>query len=203
MLYYMALIFIVLAVSLDGFGVGITYGIRAIRITIPALFMIMCCSGMIVLLSMSLGHLIRTFITPTFTEKLGGMIFILLGLFVIGSHLKKKLGITFFEHHGFHRFTSILSQPQQVDKDSSGVISGGEAVILGIALAIDALGAGFASAMIGYPPLLMAILIALMSGLFLYSGIKIGLLLSRHKTFEKLTLLPPLLLITIGIYNLL
>src|SRR5699024_6360381 len=116
MLYYMALIFIVLAVSLDGFGVGITYGIRTIKITIPALFMIMCCSGMIVLLSMSLGHLIRTFITPTFTEKLGGIIFILLGLFVIGSHLKQKLGITFFQHPGFRHFTSILSQPQQVDK---------------------------------------------------------------------------------------
>src|SRR5699024_7043784 len=174
----------------------ITYGIRTIKITTLSLFIIMCCSGSIVLLSMSLGHLIRSFISPTLTDMLGGIIFILLGCFVLTSQMKRKFNITIFKQHFFSRFTSILSQPHKADKDASGVISGGEAFVLGMALAMDAFGAGFAAAMIGYSPFVMAILIALMSGLFLYSGIKTGLLLSKHQAFEKLTLLPPLLLIS-------
>lgn len=202
MLFYMNLISIVLAVSLDGFGVGITYGIRTIKITFPALLIIMCCSGSIVLLSMSLGQFMKLFISPTITDKLGGIIFILLGSFVLASHLKSRFKITFFKQHRFTQFTSLLSQPLKADTDSSGTISGGEAVILGFALAMDAFGAGFASAMIGYSPFVMATLIALMSGLFLYSGIKTGFLLSKYQAFEKLTFLPPLLLIGIGVYNL-
>src|SRR5699024_2088708 len=167
MLFYMNLISIVLAVSLDGFGVGITYGIRNIKITSPALLIIMCCSGTVVLLSMSLGHFIRSIISPTLTDMLGGIIFILLGVFVLTSHIKQKLKITFFNQHLFSRFTSILSQPIKADKDSSGIISGGEAFFLGIALAMDGFGAGFDSATIEYSPSVMAILNALMSGLFL------------------------------------
>jgi len=202
MVFYMNLISIVLAVSLDGFGVGITYGMRTIKMTLPALIIIMCCSGTIVLLSMSLGQMIKQFISPTFTDILGGIIFILLGSFVLGSHLKKKFQIVFFKKHPFKPFTSILSEPQEADADKSGVISSGEAVVLGIALAMDAFGAGFASAMIGYSPFIMATLIALMSGLFLYTGIKTGLILAKYKALEKLTYLPPILLIGIGLFNL-
>src|SRR5699024_2702928 len=68
MFYYLHLIIIVFAVSLDGFGVGITYGIRNIKITITALFIIMCCSGSIVLISMTLGHFVRLFLPPVITD---------------------------------------------------------------------------------------------------------------------------------------
>jgi len=202
MLQYMSLFSIVFAVSIDGFGVGVTYGMRQIRLTLPALLIIMLASGTIVSLSMTIGHLIRTVISPDITSLFGSSILILLGLIVLTINLKTKFNWKLLNKKPFERFTSILSNPHKADKDKSGVISAGEAVILGIALAMDAFGAGFAAAILGHSVFITAISVGLMSAIFLYSGSKLGLLLAQSKTMEKFTLLPPILLIGIGVFNL-
>lgn len=208
MIFYMNLISIVIAVSLDGFGVGITYGMRNIRISFLALLTIMLCSGVIVLCSMLVGNILRMFISPAITSVLGSIILIMLGLFVLYSNIRSKKNQqishdeTNKDENKFSHFKSVMSDPHQADKDRSGSISVGEAFVLGIALALDAFGAGFGAAMLGYSPMLTSFLVATMSGLFVYSGIKIGLLLSKNKLLAKLTFLPPILLICIGVYNL-
>ena len=204
MMYYFKLISIVFAVSVDGFGVGVTYGMRKIRLTVPALLIIMLCSGTIVTISMTLGHLIRNIVTPSMAGIFGSSILILLGLIVLISNLKAKFNWRFFKEGSFRfleKITIPLLQPHEADKDKSGIISAGEGVVLGIALAMDAFGAGFGAAILGYPVLITAISVAVMSGAFLFAGTKLGLLLAQSKTMEKLTFLPPLLLIGIGIFN--
>ena len=209
MMFYVNLLSIVIAVSLDGFGVGITYGMRKIRITFGGLFMIMCCSGVIVLTSMTIGHIIQNIISPTITTMIGSFILIALGVFVFvsvalpTSTKKRKNRALLTEKLRLHRLQSVMSDPTQADKDKSGIISTSEAFILGTALALDAFAAGLGASMLGYNPIITALLIASMSGLFLSSGIKLGNLLSKNKTLAKLPYLPPLFLITIGIYHLL
>src|SRR5699024_10436602 len=90
MLQYMSLFSIVFAVSIDGFGVGVTYGMRHIRLTLPALLIIMLASGTIVSLSMTIGHLIRTVISPEITSLFGSSILILLGITALTMKLKTK-----------------------------------------------------------------------------------------------------------------
>ena len=85
MVFYINLLFIVIAVSLDGFGVGVTYGMRKIRIPFKALLVIMLCSGIIVLISMMIGHLLRTIISPTVASMIGSTILIFIGIFVLFS----------------------------------------------------------------------------------------------------------------------
>lgn len=213
MIFYMNLVSIVIAVSLDGFGVGIAYGLRKIRISLLALLIIMLCSGIIVLTSMLIGHVLRMFISPTITTIFGGIILILLGLFVfislIRSNVQEQSTITHSAKQVPHRkqknkikhFTAVISDPHKADKDQSGSISATEAIVLGTALALDAFGAGLGAAMLGYSPVVTAILIASMSGIFVFSGIHIGNLLSKTKTLAMLTYVPPILLICIGIYN--
>lgn len=205
MIFYVKLISIVIAVSLDGFGVGVTYGMRKIKIPFNALFIIVLCSGTIVMISMLIGHLLRLFISPTFTSIIGSAILIALGLFVLFTMLQsrfknrmqaKKQGNT------FSHFKTVLSKPASADKDRSGTISMKEALVLGTALALDAFGAGLGASMLGYSALLTAGLIATMSGLFVFTGLKVGFLLSKNKRLAKLTFLPPIILITIGLYNL-
>src|SRR5690625_7989229 len=79
------IIFIVVSLSHDGFGVRITYGMRKIRITIGGLLVIKYCSGFIVITSMTIGHMIRNIITPSLTSMFGSLILIVLGIFVIFS----------------------------------------------------------------------------------------------------------------------
>lgn len=207
MLFYTGLIFLVIAVSLDGFGVGITYGMRKIRVPFIALFIIMLCSGLIVLLSMTIGTIITAHLSPHFAKVLGGFILISLGVFslfnVIRSELihKEPEDVTNTSNKIIQSFKTILKTPDRADLDSSGVISINEALLLGSALALDAFGAGLGASVIGYSPLITTVLIALMSGLFLFCGIRIGLLLLKNKYLQKMTFIPPLLLIILGISN--
>lgn len=204
MLFYTGLIFLVIAVSLDGFGVGVTYGIRKIMVPFSALLMIMLCSGLVVLLSMTIGSMLSTFISPHLAKILGGVILISLGIFSLynifqskdnddcsnNSENKKKSGLK-----------TVLTNPNQADLDRSGIISINESLLLGLALALDAFGAGLGASIIGYSPILTTILISCMSGFFLFSGIKVGLLLSKSKQLQQMTFIPPILLISLGIYN--
>jgi len=206
MLFYTGLFFLVIAVSLDGFGVGITYGIRKIDVPFVALLIIMACSGFIVLLSMTVGNIISSFISPYFSQMLGGAILIFLGLFSLLNIYRANSSLDvpsqpIDKNNRFEHFKTVVTTPNQADLDQSGTISAGEALLLGAALALDAFGAGIGAAIIGYSPLVTAILIAFMSGLFVLWGIKIGLLLSNLPKLERLTLLPPLILITLGIFN--
>lgn len=205
MLFYASLLFLVIAVSLDGFGVGITYGMRKINVPLFALCIIMFCSGVVVLLSMTIGNILNAFISPYTAQIIGGCILILLGCFslmnIIRSH-KNKVDKDANSAGKINQFKTILSAPSKADLDSSGAISSGEALFLGIALAMDAFGAGLAAAIIGYSPILTAVLIAFMSGLLVFCGMKLGMALSHNKQMQKMSFIPPFLLIALGIYNL-
>lgn len=73
---YTGMLLLVIAVSLDGFSVGITYGMRQIKVPLLSLFVIMFCSGLIVFLSMEVGDFLRSFISPRGASMLGGGILI-------------------------------------------------------------------------------------------------------------------------------
>lgn len=207
MLFYTGLLFLVIAVSLDGFGVGITYGMRKISVPLFGLCIIMLCSGVVVLLSMTIGNILHAFISPGIAQIIGGCILMLLGCFslmnIIRFRRNKEETDKDVDPAGkINQVKSILTAPAKADLDSSGAISAGEALLLGIALAMDAFGAGLAAAIIGYSPVLTAVLIAFMSGLFVFCGMKLGLALSHNKHMKKMTFIPPFLLIALGIYNL-
>lgn len=197
MLYYTGLFFLVIAVSLDGFGVGMTYGMRKIHVPFTALTIIMFCSGAVVLLSMTIGNTLSAFFSPHVTSRLGGLILLLLGCFALYNIKQSKSE----KNNEKTTFKSILSTPDKADIDQSGVITANEALLLGIALALDAFGAGVGASMLGYSPFITTFLIAIMSGLFVYFGIKIGRFLLKNKHLQKMTFLPPLLLIMLGLMN--
>lgn len=203
MLYYTGLIFLVIAVSLDGFGVGITYGMQKIRLPILPLFIIMCCSGTVVLISMTIGTWLTTWISPSITEKLGGIILIAIGLFSLSNIMKQRKNSTkqIAEEKNKSSFITVMGTPDQADLDKSGSISARESLLLGTALALDAFGAGLGAAIIGYTPLMTAGLVALMSGTLLFLGMKAGLFLLKSDRLARMGFLPPLLLMVLGAIN--
>ncbi|MUV39005.1 putative membrane protein YtaF [Lentibacillus sp. JNUCC-1] len=194
------LLFLVIAVSIDGFGVGITYGMQKIRLPLFGTVIIMLCSGAMVLLSMTIGDVLRSYIDPMYTTALGGLILVFLGCFSLYNILRSKKDST-SKGKNTHVLKSILDDPHAADLDQSGSISAREALLLGSALALDAFGAGLGAAMIGYSPWLTAGLIGLMSGVFVYLGISIGIILSQKRLLKNLTYIPPVLLMIIGMVN--
>ncbi|EQB37571.1 hypothetical protein M948_03210 [Virgibacillus sp. CM-4] len=201
MLFYTGLIFLVIAVSLDGFGVGITYGMRNIRVPLNALLIIMLCSGIIVLLSMTIGIMLTSILSPNIAGMLGGSILIILGSFALFNCITPRKEIEEKDTNQ-NILSTVLSTPDKADLDRSGVISPTEAILLGSALALDAFGAGIGASMLGYGAFLTAGLIAIMSGTFLFCGLKAGIWLAKSRQLQRMTFLPPLLLIALGITSL-
>src|SRR5699024_2442777 len=156
----------------------------------------MLCSVITVLLAMTIGSSLRSFISPSMAETLGGAILIALGIISLYNILlseRKKPS----ESKKQNILTTVLNTPDKADLDQSGTISANEALLLGTALALDAFGAGIGASMLGYSPALTSLLIACMSGLFVFCGIKIGMLLSKNKQLQHMSFIPPLLLITL------
>ena len=78
-----SLILLALAVSLDSFSVGFTYGLRKMKIPLKSIIIIACCAAATLMVAMLLGHLLQQFMSPQFAEKIGGIILIVLGGWVI------------------------------------------------------------------------------------------------------------------------
>ncbi|CAM4067238.1 MntP/YtaF family protein [Paenibacillus alkaliterrae] len=231
-----SLLLLAFAVSLDGFGVGVTYGLRRIRIPFLSVFIIACCSGLIIFLSMQAGSWLTGFLSEFLARLIGSCVLIVIGGWALlqlrRGKQAREAGETADASQSEGKATSamvspgmgelsgaalvvivelkrlglviqILRTPQAADVDKSGTISASEAVMLGVALSLDAFGAGLGAAMIGLPALLTALTIALASAIFLVGGIRFGFRFSAWKGMQTLSLLPGILLIMMGIMKLL
>jgi putative sporulation protein YtaF len=221
----MSLILIALAVSLDNCSVGLLYGARKIRIPWVSLLIISICSGVMIWGSMSLSQAMLDLLEPQAAKDAGALILVMVGLWTIFQfilhHRKPNLlanstdrivlkntevpvqTVMQIEIRKIGLVIQILRSPTVADMDKSGNISPWEASLLGIALSLDALGAGVGAALVGYSPLPTAVWIAISGGLFITIGLRLGHWLSSRRWMQRLSILPGLLLITLGIMKLL
>ena len=201
-----------LAVSVDGFGVGLAYGMRSIRISFIPLLVICITSAAAITISMYLGTLVASLFTPETAGRLGAFILIAVGFWIIFEawskwkkvnepNLSKKKDpcLMRFRIPGLGIAIQILKEPEEADFDRSGNINPKEALFLGFALAMDALGAGFGAAVAGYQMYLIPIFV----GTFKFILVLTGLWLGQRSCISSLgvtgSLLPGVILIMLGI----
>ncbi len=104
---------------------------------------------------------------------------------------------------GFTIVHSVMREPALADFDRSGTISGKEAVILGVALALDAFAAGFGAAMMGFAPGFTSLTVGITKFFLLTAGLFLGKKYSRHLAGYKAAVLSGAVLMLLGIVNLL
>ncbi|CAG5084289.1 Putative uncharacterized protein ytaF [Thermobacillus xylanilyticus] len=238
-----SLALLALAVSLDGFGVGASYGIRGIRIPALSVLIIATCSGCVVWMAMAAGGWLTAWLPETVAQTAGAVLLIAVGLWAL-AQLRRSAGggeavrgtdagedcggktsdavaansdaaeaggpdtssvrsIARIELRRLGLVICVLRAPQTADMDRSGTISASEAVLLGFALSLDALGAGFGAAMVGFPALPSALFIAAASGGFLLAGLRFGRRFAvRFAGAKAVSVLPGLILIATGIARL-
>ncbi|MFS8630010.1 MAG: sporulation membrane protein YtaF [Bacillales bacterium] len=204
-----SLLILALAVSLDSFNAGFTYGLRNIKIPVKSILVIACCSALALLGATAAGGMIQSLLSQESAEKIGGIVFLLLGIWILYQFFRQdsqdksnhKKTIVNLEIKSLGLVIQILKKPVSADFDRSGEIAGIEAFMLGLALSLDAAGAGIGAALIGLNPLALALMVAVMSSLFVYLGMRSGTWLGRWKIVQKLSFLPGLLLILMGIWK--
>jgi putative Mn2+ efflux pump MntP len=252
--HFISLLALALALSLDGFGVGITYGLRRTKIPLVSIVVISICSGLVIALSMQVGVLLSHIVSADVASIVGAVILIGIGAWSLLQLIRKRDKEQLERDNGVGEgaggirsstqaspeaqskgrnqvlalelepsasggslermvFTlelrklgvviQILRSPSKADMDNSGSISVQEAMWLGIALSLDAFGAGLGAALLGFPTLWTALVIALFSGAFLSLGMRVGLRFAALRWMRRLSVLPALLLMIMGIMKLL
>ncbi|RFU67746.1 sporulation membrane protein YtaF [Bacillus sp. V59.32b] len=205
---WLQLLFLAFAVSFDGFSVGLTFGMRKMRIPFKSIAVIACCSALSLGIAMMIGEFIGQFVSTAAAEKTGGIILIILGFWVLLQYFRKDFPtedqfaektIFNYEIKSLGVVINILQKPLTADFDKSGTINGVEALVLGFALSLDAFGAGIGAVMMGISSFVLSICIAIMSSLFIFAGLQSGKILSSSKIVQRLSFLPGLLLIVIGL----
>lgn len=210
MVHSLSLLLLAFAVSLDSFSVGFTYGLRNMKIPLKSIAVISACSAIVLMVAMMIGSVLEGIFEPEIAEKLGGFVLIILGAVVLYQFfrddkttiLQHEKIILNFEIKSLGIVINILKKPMSADFDHSGTITGIEAVMLGLALSMDAFGAGIGAAMLGFSPLYLAITVAVMCLVFVYSGMKIGSYFSENGWMQKFSIVPGILLIIIGVFKL-
>ncbi|HHX77260.1 MAG TPA: sporulation membrane protein YtaF [Firmicutes bacterium] len=192
------------AVSFDGLGAGFAYGIRNLEIPFYSILTISLSSSLALLMSMLLGSTMAIFFLPGIAQVIGGSILILVGGYIIKSAVFAGQAAA-IEKPSQGKFVGsiggILREPERADFDNSGSISLKEAVFLGIALALDAFGAGFGAAMAGYSPLITCFFVGLCKLLFLGGGVYMGKHYRNSFAREKGSWLAGSVLILLGFLN--
>lgn len=223
-MFITSLLVLALALSLDGFGVGMMYGLRNIKIGLLGIIIISFFSGVIIYASMGIGTMLTTFIHPNYASKIGAIILIGIGIWALIQLYIQKYNdkgedaaatelfeitqpqtvkqILNIELRRLGLVIQILRTPAAADIDKSGSISVSEAALLGLALSLDAFGAGIGAAFIGLPPLLTALFIVFSSGICLTLGLQFGLRFANNSWVKKLSLIPGCILIIMGIMKL-
>ncbi len=197
-----------LAVSADGFMVGLAYGVKRIRIPLLSLIVISLASALAVTVSMICGKGLGLILSPGWTSALGSTIFIIIGIYFLLRAGKEKIDSLQLNEAGslislnirpLGIIVHILKEPSSADLDSSGIISTKEAFFLGFALALDALGAGVALAMSGFNIIFTALAVGALKFILVNSGLILGGVMTNTKFKLVAALLPGLIFITIGV----
>src|SRR5690606_29244966 len=140
----------------------------------------------------------------------GGIILIFLGAWVLYQFfrpekekdvLPHEKTIVTLEIKSLGLVINILQKPMSADFDKSGAITGIEAFMLGLALSLDAFGAGIGAAMLGYSPFYLSLAVAVMSSLFVFMGLKVGAIFSSSYWMQRFSFIPGILLILLGIWR--
>ncbi len=208
MCWISSLVFAVI-LSVDSFFAGSTYGMKNIKISFISQLILTAAASLALMLSMTFGGIVEKILNPVVAEYFGALILSVIGLWSLISAFRdqnlnngRKDVIASFKIRPMGVVIKILREPALADIDESGVIDPKEAILLGAALAIDSLGAGFGAATAGFDIYLTTLLVALMSILMLSLGIYTGSKIPGFKG-NKIKYLPGSLLIALALIRIL
>ncbi|MHB1420713.1 MAG: sporulation membrane protein YtaF [Bacillota bacterium] len=210
------LIFFSLALNMDALGVGISYGIRKIKLPLLSVVIICLISMASLSISMLAGNAIQHYISKTMSQHIGGGILVLIGTWAIYQYFDKSNPLSdednkircisktpdlkaLLQLRLFGILIQVLKDPQIADADKSGTISTYESLLLGMALALDSIGAGVAISLLGYDIAITTLYVGLCQFAFTYCGVIVGSKMSNTPLGRQIAVLPGLLLIMIGI----
>ncbi|MUG45950.1 sporulation membrane protein YtaF [Paenibacillus woosongensis] len=192
----LAIIAIGVASNLDNAGVGIAYGVRKIHIPWYSNLTIAFISFLATLVSGLFGNLISTWMPLWIGQLIGTIVIIGVGVWVLVQPYVEKKPTP--KTSSSNSLTRLLQNPEEADADSSKSLSLPESIVLGIALAMNALAGGFNAGITQLNVWYTSLSVGLFSFILLALCAGFGEKFAAEKLGHRATVVSGLLLIFIG-----
>lgn len=204
-----------LALSVDGLAVGIAYGMRGIVVPWRSLVIIGSCSALCFSAALVLGRFIAGVVDVGTPHLVGSTILIGLGSWHIFQGWREQARLGHGSPAGAPSWATlvrvrikalgiviqVLREPGTADWDRSGTIDAAEALVLGMALGLDAVAVGFGAAFIGVGFVFGAV-VATAQVALTWVGLHAGRRFGTRWLGDKGFYVPGLILILIGLLQL-
>lgn len=212
-LHLFSILLLSVSTSLDNFGVGIAYGMRAICIPLATNLLIAMLNSSGTFISMFIGERIYHFMQPSIATYIGSAIFFIAGSWLIIKYIAKKLSNTeltsdmIFEKAAIPKECSLGRKIMKLDKKSvihlycKGSTSIKEGFLLALALTFSNLVTGIGAGLIGLNLSLTTFGVFLFSIIGISFGMRIGGYAGRRWFKGISDPLSGVLLVLIGIYE--
>lgn len=198
---WLSTLVLALAVSLDSLSVGFTYGVKKMRVPGFSLMLMSLISAFGMLVSMMVGQSLCSMLGNQ-CHIIGSAILILMGFFSLGTtclpKTKQKDFTSISTASPLKMVARVVEEPVEADLDESGEISIIEALLLGAALALDSLGAGFGAALADYQLVITSGLVGLLTLATLSIGLRAGQMVELPSNSLWAKLAPGVLLVLLG-----
>ncbi|MES9684439.1 sporulation membrane protein YtaF [Gottfriedia acidiceleris] len=174
---WITVLFLACSSSIDNFGVGITYGIRGIKVGLLANLIISIIAFIFSEAGIVSGQYISKVFPGTLSNVIGAFFFLVIGLRIVLLTFPRKDKHTIINNEDesvSNIVTNYLSSPEKADVDHSGDISSFEAIILGTAVSMNALTNGLGVGLIGLSPFSISIAASIFSFLAIWLGVLLG-----------------------------
>ena len=210
-----AIILIAISLSIDALGIGITYGIRKIRVPLAPKLIISIMSAIITFLSLTAGSQLKKILPAPFANLIGVSILLAMGIYLICQSKKsspeknfdakeKKSSVYQIIIKSLNLTIKIIHEPQLADLNNSKTIELPEAFCIGLALSIDSIGSGIGLSILGFNNFLLPLATAICQYIFFTAGIFSGKKISKiTPDNNKFVLISGIILIFIALIRIL
>lgn len=174
--------------SIDNLGVGLSYGIRNIRISLLSNLLIAAICFLFSMSGIYFGLWISEILPGILPLLLGAFILVVIGIRIMLLAVpRNKDTLSGQSESKSEGIKGIFQNPASIDFDNSKSIGFWEAIVLGIALSANALTNGVGAGLLGFSPLVISILAAAGSFVTVWAGVTFGRKLT-HVRIGKFTI---------------
>lgn len=199
--------------SLDNLGVGISYGIRGVRINFLSNLLIAVICFALSMVGILSGQWLAQVLPGIIPVLIGALLLIIVGIRMMllttpSKAAQQQAPLTEHPAPSNRRSRlSLLTNPASAHANAAGTIGLGEAIILGVALAANAVTNGVGAGLLGLSPLAISLTAAIGSYISVWLGVAIGhkaagIRIGRYTLGQFSTVLSGLLIVLIAINTL-
>lgn len=150
----------VVAINIDSLAVGVAYGLAEMKMSRAAKVGVSLAAGLALWLTVWLGNYFSGLLDSQMSQWLSAVLLLLFGnVLLISAKLSDD---------------RLLNHPDCADRNKDKVVSFKESLLLGAALSVDSLGAGFSLGMMGSGRVLIPLVVFLVNIFFLCGGELLG-----------------------------